>query len=74
MESDNYTDEQIREHIDNCFHSYDICEELSKESDLNKESQDRFDRNKEHIQIMYRQEWFKRDLSDKENDKLKKYN
>ena len=71
--NDNYTDEQIRKHIDNCFHSYVICEDLSQESNLDEETQDKFDRNKEHIQIMYAKDWFKNGLSDEENNKLKKY-
>ena len=46
---ENYTPEQVQKHITNCFHSWDICEELSVKESLNEEEQGSFDRNKEHI-------------------------
>jgi len=49
---ENYTPEEVQQHITNCFHSWDICEELSAKQSLNEEEQDSFDRNKGHIQTM----------------------
>lgn len=55
---ESYTEEEIQRHITSCFHSWDICEELSAKDSLDEEEQDRFDRNQEHIQIMLAKEWF----------------
>lgn len=63
----------IPKQIRNCFHSYDICEDLSSKSSLEDDEQDSLKRNKEHIQIMYSWDWFKDSLSNEESEKLKKY-
>jgi hypothetical protein len=63
----------IPKQIRNCFHSYDICEDLSSKSSLEDDEQDSLKRNKEHIQIMYAWDWFKDALSNEESEKLKKY-
>ena len=70
---EHYTGEQIQKKIRNCFHSWDICESLSAEPSLDEEQQDKFDRNKEHIQIMYAKEWFKNGCSSEQASKLEKY-
>ena len=61
----------IPKQIKNCFDSYDICEKLENSTD--QYEQDKFQRNKEHIQIMWAWDWFKDGCSEEEAEKLKKY-
>jgi len=59
MVEDNFTTEEIQQHIENCFHSYNLCEELSALESLDEEQTDRLDRNERHIQIMLAKDWFR---------------
>jgi len=68
-----YTSEEVKQHITNCFHSWDICEELSAKDSLDEKEQGDFDRNKEHIQIMLGHEWFSEGCTDKQKSDLEKY-
>ena len=61
----------IPKQVRNCFHSYDLCEKYENSTDV--DEKDLFQRNKEHIQIMWSWDWFKDGCSDKEAEKLKKY-
>ena len=70
---ENYTPEQIQQHITNCFHSWDICEELSAKESLSEDEQDSFDRNKEHIQIMLDKDWFSEGCTAEQKTDLEKY-
>ena len=70
---ENYTSEQVKQHITNCFHSWDICEELSGKESLSEDAQGNFNRNKEHIQIMMAKEWFVNGLTKTKKEKLEKY-
>lgn len=72
-DQEHYTEEQIQKHITNSFYSWDICENLSSQSSLTEEEQDRLNKNKEHIQIMYSKEWFKNGCSNEQASKLEKY-
>lgn len=67
------TAEEVQKHITNCFHSWDICEELSAKESLNEEEQDRFDRNQEHIQIMLAKEWFSKGCTEEQKTQLETY-
>lgn len=69
-----YTPEEVQQNITNCFHSWDICEELSAKETLDEEEQDRFDRNQEHIQIMLAKEWFSEGLTEEQRAQLETYN
>lgn len=69
-----YTPEEVQKHITNCFHSWDICEELSAKETLDEEEQDRFDRNQEHIQIMLSKDWFSEGCTDEQRAQLETYN
>ena len=71
---ENYTSEQVQQHITNCFHSWDICEELSAKDSLTEKEQGSFDRNKEHIQIQLGKEWFVEGCTEEQMEKLEKYN
>lgn len=68
-----YTSEEVKQHITNCFHSWDICEELSAKESLSEDEQGSFDRNQEHIQIMLAKEWFSEGCTDKQKSDLEKY-
>lgn len=68
-----YTAEEVKQHITNCFHSWDICEALSAKETLSEDEQGSFDRNKEHIQIMMAKEWFVKGLTATKKTKLEKY-
>jgi len=70
---ENYTPEEVQQHITNCFHSWDICEELSAKESLNEEEQDSFDRNKGHIQIMLAKDWFSEGCTAEQKADLEKY-
>jgi len=70
---ENYTSEEVKQHITNCFHSWDICEELSAKETLSEDEQGSFDRNQEHIQIMMAKEWFVNGLTATKKTKLEKY-
>lgn len=67
------TPEEVQKHINNCFHSFVICEELSDQESLNNEEQDRFDRNKQHIQIMLAKDWFSEGCTAEQKADLEKY-
>lgn len=69
----NYTPEEVQKHITNCFHSWDICEELSAKESLSEEEELRFDRNKEHIQIQLGHEWFVEGCTAEQKADLEKY-
>jgi len=68
-----YSPEEVQHHITSCFHSWDICEELSAKDSLDEKEQGDFDRNKEHIQIMLGHEWFSEGCTDKQKSDLEKY-
>jgi len=67
------TPEEVQKHITNCFHSWDICEELSAKESLSEKEQSTFDRNKEHIQIQLGQEWFVEGCTAEQKADLEKY-
>jgi len=68
-----YTSEEVQQHITNCFHSWDICEELSAKETLLEDEQDSFDRNKEHIQIMLAKDWFREGCTAEQITQLETY-
>jgi len=68
-----YTSEEVQQHITNCFHSWDICEELSAKETLLEDEQDSFDRNKEHIQIMLAKDWFRQGCTAEQITQLETY-
>tara|TARA_R100001198_G_C5199055_1_gene188786 strand:+ start:580 stop:804 length:225 start_codon:yes stop_codon:yes gene_type:complete len=70
---ENYTPEQVQQHITNCFHSWDICEELSVKESLDEKEQGNFDRNKEHINIMLDKDWFVEGCTSDQKNNLEKY-
>jgi len=70
---ENYTAEQVQRHITNCFHSYDICEELGALDSMNDEQQDSYNRNQEHIQIMLAKDWFRDGLTEEQETQLENY-
>ena len=70
---ENYTPEEVQQHITNCFHSWDICEELSAKESLSEDEQDSFNRNKEHIQIMLARDWFSEGCTAEQKADLEKY-
>ena len=70
---ENYTPEEVQQHITNCFHSWDICEELSAKQSLNEEEQNSFDRNKGHIQTMLAKDWFSEGCTAEQKADLEKY-
>ena len=74
MEPDNRTEEQIRDSIAIHWDSWDICEALSSKETLTEEEQFNLDRNKDHIQIMLKVDWFVKGCTKDELDKFKKYN
>jgi hypothetical protein len=69
-----YTPEEVQQHITNCFHSWDICEELSAKETLSEDEQGSYDRNQEHIQIMLAKEWFSEGLTEEQRAQLETYN
>lgn len=70
---DNLTPEEVQQHIENCFHSYVLCEELSAKESLDEEEQGRFNRNQEHIQIMLAKEWFSEGCTEEQKAQLETY-
>ena len=70
---ENYTSEEVKQHITNCFHSYDICEELGALDSMNDEQQDSYNRNQEHIQIMLAKDWFRDGLTEEQETQLENY-
>tara|TARA_R100001509_G_C4831433_1_gene203440 strand:- start:286 stop:507 length:222 start_codon:yes stop_codon:yes gene_type:complete len=68
-----YTPEEVQQHITNCFHSWDICEELSAKESLSEKEQGSFDRNQEHIQIMLARDWFSEGCTEEQKADLEKY-
>ena len=68
-----YTPEEVQQHITNCFHSWDICEELSAKESLSEDEQGSFDRNQEHIQIMLAKDWFREGLTEEQTTQLENY-
>jgi len=70
---ENYTSEEVKQHITNCFHSWDICEELSAKETLSEDEQGSFDRNQEHIQIMLAKDWFRDGLTEEQETQLENY-
>jgi len=68
-----YTSEEVQQHITNCFHSWDICEELSAKETLLEDEQDSFNRNKEHIQIMLAKDWFREGCTAEQITQLETY-
>ena len=70
---DNLTPEEVQQHIENCFHSYVLCEELSAKESLDEEEQGRFNRNQEHIQIMLAKEWFSKGCTEEQKAQLETY-
>jgi len=70
---ESYTEEEIQRHITNCFHSWDICEELSALESMNEEQQDSFNRNQEHIQLMLSKEWFSNGCTEEQLASLQTY-
>jgi len=68
-----YTAEEVQQHITNCFHSWDICEELSAKETLLEDEQGSFDRNKKHIQIMLAKDWFREGCTAEQKANLEKY-
>ena len=68
-----YTSEEVQQHITNCFHSWDICEELSAKETLLEDEQDSFNRNKEHIQIMLAKDWFRQGCTAEQITQLETY-
>jgi len=70
---DNLTPEEIQQHIENCFHSYVICEELSALESLDEEQADRLDRNERHIQIMLAKDWFREGCTAEQITQLETY-
>ena len=68
-----YTAEEVQQHITNCFHSWDICEELSAKETLSEDEQGSFDRNKEHIQIMLAKDWFREGCTAEQITQLETY-
>jgi len=70
---DNLTPEEIQQHIENCFHSYVLCEELSALESLDEEQADRLDRNEKHIQIMLDKDWFREGCTAEQIAQLETY-
>jgi len=70
---DNLTPEEIQQHIENCFHSYVLCEELSDLESLDEEQTDRLDRNERHIQIMLAKDWFREGCTAEQITQLETY-
>lgn len=68
-----YTAEEVQQHITNCFHSWDICEELSAKETLSEDEQGSYDRNQEHIQIMLAKDWFREGCTDEQITQLETY-
>ena len=68
-----YTPEEVQKHITNCFHSWDICEELSAKESLNEKEQANFDRNQEHIRIMLAKDWFSEGCTEEQKAQLETY-
>lgn len=68
-----YTAEEVQQHITNCFHSWDICEELSAKETLSEDEQDSYDRNQEHIQIMLAKDWFREGCTAEQIAQLETY-
>lgn len=67
------TPEEVQKHINNCFHSFIICEELSVKDSLTEIEEDRLKRNKEHIQIMLAKDWFSEGCTAEQKADLEKY-
>ena len=69
-----YTAEEVKQHITNCFHSWDICEELGALDSMDDEQQVSYNRNQEHIQIMLAKDWFSEGCTDEQRAQLETYN
>jgi len=60
---ENYTPEEVQQHIT----------KLSAKQSLNEEEQDSFDRNKGHIQTMLAKDWFSEGCTAEQKADLEKY-
>jgi hypothetical protein len=67
------TEEEIKADVATHLSSWDICEALSAQESLNEQEQEKFDRNKNHIQIMLTVDWFVKGCTEEELEKFKKY-
>lgn len=65
---ENYTPEEIQQHINNAFDSVNFINELNALSFLNNEQQEAKDRNIDHIKIMMEREWFSSALTEEQKD------
>ncbi len=70
---ENYTPEEVQKQITACFHSWDICEELSALDSMDDEQQDSYNRNQEHIQLMLGKDWFREGLTEEQTTQLENY-
>jgi hypothetical protein len=63
---DNYTPEEVQQHVTNAFDSVNLINELNQLESLTEEQVSTKDRNIEHLKIMLAKEWFANGLTEEQ--------
>lgn len=63
---ENFTPEEVQQHITNAFHSVTLLNELNALESLSQEQEDTKERNIEHLKIMTAKEWFAEALTEEQ--------